>query len=189
MATYQIFITGEDVEDRQLGINSSYSYQDGFLRIFNKDRVVYFEEPQKGDAFVVICERGKIFLKKMVPPQRRGSLIAWLLRFNMKNRATSLDDYNRKINGQRKRRYWEGYKEKEYKSDGYVFTLCNSPFDRNYRNVAGFISDAVTKKEILGLIPLMVHHPDWYVKKILWESFEISENEFEEARTKTFTPL
>lgn len=189
MATYQIFINDEEVEHTQLGINSSYSYLDGFLCIYNKEKLVYCIGPEKGEAFVVICDRGKVFLKKMVPPQKRGALIAWLLRFNKDNRASSLEEYKRKLYGQRKRRDWEGYKEREFISNSYVFTLCNSPFDANYRNVVAFISDAITKKEVLGLIPLMQHQPEWFIKKILWESFNISDHEFEEARSETFIPL
>jgi hypothetical protein len=52
------------------------------------------------------------------------------------------------------------------------------------RNVAGFFSDAISKKEILGLVNCMNHHPEWYVKKILNERFGISDEEFEEARAQ-----
>lgn len=189
MATHYIFIDEEQEQECVLGINTSYLYQDGFLRIYNKGHVVYFEEAHKGDAFVVICEKGKAFLKKMVPPQRTGALVAWLLRFNKDNRANSIETYRKRLEGQRKRRYWEGYQEWEYKSDGYVFTLCNSPMDDNFRNVAGFVSDAITKKEVIDLIPLMTNYPDWYIFKHLSECFGITEKEFNDARKRTFKPL
>lgn len=189
MATYQIFITDKEVEYTQLGMNSFYSYRDGFLCIFNKEKLLYCLEPKKGDAFVVICDKGKVVLKDMVPPKRRGALVAWLLRFNKDNRSSSLEEYKRKLCAQRKRRHWEGYKEKEFISDTYMFTLCNSPMDANYRNVACFISDAITKNEVLGLIPLMQHHPDWYMQEILFNAFNISESEFRKAKAKTFIPL
>jgi hypothetical protein len=184
MASHNIFIGGQEVYDKPLGINSSYTYADGSLRIYNKGRVVYFLEAKEGDAFVVICDKGKAFLKKMVPPQRKGALIAWLLRFNKDNRASSVGEYKRKLPVERQRHYWENYQEQEYKSDGYIFTLCNSRIDNYTRNVAGFFSDAITKKEILGLVNRMNHHPEWYIKKILKERFGISEEEFEEARAK-----
>lgn len=184
MATHQIFIGDEEILERELGINSSYTYQDGFLRIYNKGRIVYFLEVKKGDAFVVICDKGKAFLKKMVPPQRRGALISWLLKFNKDNRASSLEEYKRKLPSERERHYWENYQEQEYKSDGYVFTLCNSPKDHYSRNVAGFFSDAISKKEILQLTNRMNYHPEWYVKKLLNERFGISDEEFEEARAR-----
>lgn len=185
MATHQIFIYDEQTMEEQLGKNSSYLYQDGYLRIYNKGRVVYFLEAHKGDAFAVICDKGKAFLKKMVPPQRKGALIAWLLRFNKDNRANSVEEYKRMLIGQRKRHLWEGYEECEYKSQSYIYTLCNSPFDSNSRNVAGFVSDAISKKEIFELIPFMVHHPSWYVQKLLFERFGITEEEFEKARKNT----
>lgn len=183
MATHNIFIEHE-VREQKLGISSYYTYEDGFLRIYNKGRRVYFLEVNKGDAFVVICERGKVILKSMAPPKRNGALIGWLLRFNRDNRASSIEEYKRKLYGQRKRREWEGYKEKEFVSYSYMFTLCNSPIDTNYRNVVGFFSDAITKNEVLALIPLMQHHPEWYIKKILWENFNISEIEFDTAKKK-----
>lgn len=186
MATHQIFIYDEQTNEKQLGKHASYLYQDGYLRIYNKGRVVYFLEAHKGDAFAVICDKGKAFLKKMVPPQRKGALIGWLLRFNKDNRANSVEEYKRMLIGQRKRHLWEGYKEREYKSESYIFTLCNSQFDNNSRNVAGFFSDAITKKEILELIPLMVHHPEWYVQKLLSERFGIAEEEFQKTRKDTF---
>ena len=58
MASHNIFIGGQDVYDKELGINTSYTYADGSLRIYNKHRVVYFQEVKKGDAFVVICDKG-----------------------------------------------------------------------------------------------------------------------------------
>ena len=68
MASHNIFIGDQEVYDKELGINSSYTYSNGSLRVYNKGRVVYFVEAKKGDAFVVICKKGKAFLKKMVPP-------------------------------------------------------------------------------------------------------------------------
>ena len=182
MATYQIFIEANEMPESTIGLNASYMYQDGFLRVYNKGRVVAFQEARKGEGFVIICEKGKVYLKKLVPPQKNGALVAWLLRFNKNNRATSIDEYNRILAGQRKRRDWIGYEEWEYKSEGYVFTLCNSPMDNNFRNVAGFISDAITKKEVINLIPFMVHHPDWYILKHLSERFGITEEEFRKAK-------
>ena len=184
MASHNIFIGDQEVFDKELGINSSYTYSKGSLRIYNKGRVVCFQEVKKGDAFVAICNRGKVFLKKLVPPQKRGALVSWLLRFNKDNRATSAEEYKRKLLAERKRHYWEKYEEKEYRSDGYIYTLCNSPMDQYSRNVAGFFSDAISKKEILGLVNRMNHHPEWYVREILKESFGISDEEFEEARAQ-----
>lgn len=181
MATHTIFIQRE-IPKKKLSNNVSYAYFDGFLRVYNRGRTVCFEEALKGDAFVIICERRKAFLKKMVPPQRRGALVAWLLRFNKDNRATSVEEYERLLYKEKRRRYWEGYQEREYKSDGYIFMLCNTPIDDNYRNVAGFVSDAISKKEVIELIPLMVHHPEWYVFKQLSEAFGISEEEFRAAK-------
>lgn len=189
MATYPIFIEEEEIPEKKLSNNVSYIYSDGFLRVYSRRCVVAFEAAHNGDGFIVICERGKIFLRKMVPPQRTGALISWLLKFNKDNRATSVEQYERLLYSQRRRRYWEGYQEWEYKSQGYVFTLCNSPIDGNCRNVAGFISDAVTKQEVLQLVPLMNYHPDWYILKHLSERFGISEEEFLEARKQTFKPL
>lgn len=181
MATYKIFISDEEVEKKYLGINSYYTYLDGYLRIYNKGKMVYFLQPKKGDAFIVKCLVGKAFLKKMVPPLRNSNSIAWLIGFHKYNRAWNDEDYEKRLEERRKRHYWDGYEEWEYKSDGYRFTLCNSEFDSNHRNVVGYIKDTITKEEIIELIPFMIYHPSWYVQKLLYERYGITEEEFNDA--------
>ena len=189
MATYQVFIEAEEIPEQELTKKVSYLYSDGYLRVYNRGHTVSFERANKGDGFVIICDKGKAFLRKMVPPRGSGALVTWFLRFNKYNRATSIEEYEKLLYWNRNKRQWEGYREREHKSEGYVFTLCNSPVDDNYRNVAGFVSEAVTKKEVIELIPLMTHHPDWYIQILLWETFGVTQEEFQNARKKTFEPL
>lgn len=183
MATYYIFIEDEHERQETFGKNACYVYMDGIMDVYNKGRLIYSQEAQKGDAFVAMCEKGKVILRKMIPPQRKGALVAWLLNFQKHNRAESQEEYEKKLAKYRERYNWYGYEEQKYRSWGYVFTLCNSPYSDGLRNVAAFVSDAVTKAEVLELIPFMKNHPDWYVQKLLWERFKISKEEFELART------
>ena len=183
MATHYIFIADEKEIHQNVGKNTCYEYTDGILDVYNKGRLIYSWEAQKGDAFVAMCEKGKVILRRMLPPQRKGALIAWLLNFQKHNRADSLEEYEMKLQKYRQRYEWYGYKEWQYRSWGYVFTLCNSPYSDEPRNVAAFVSDAVTKAEVLELIPFMKYHPDWYTQKLLLERFRITKEEFEGACT------
>lgn len=182
MATYYIFIEDDGERQQSIGQNACYVYKNETLEVYNKGRVIYSWEAHKGDAFAVMCEKGKVILKKMVPPQRKGALVAWLMNFQKHNRADSLGEYEIKLRKYRQRYEWYGYKEWQYRSRGYVFTLCNSPYSYEPRNVAAFVSDAITKAEVLELIPLMKYHPYWYIQKLLQERFRIAKEEFEIAR-------
>lgn len=184
MATYYIFIEDEKEIQHNIGKNACYVYMDGILEVYNKGRLIYSWETHVGEAFAVMCEKGKVVLKKMVPPYRKGALVAWLLNFQKHNRADSQGEYEKKLKKYRDRYEWYGYKECQYRSWGYMFTLCNSPYSDEERNVAAFVSDAITKAEVLELIPRMKYHPNWYIQKLLWERFRITKEEFKVACKK-----
>ena len=106
MATYYIFIEDKKEIQEQIGRNACYVYADKMLKIYSKERLVYSLEARPGDAFAVMYENGKAILKKLVPPQRKGVLVAWLLNYQKHNRAESQREYQIKLAKYRDKYDW-----------------------------------------------------------------------------------
>lgn len=184
MATHYIFIKDKKEVQEQIGGNACYVYDGEMLKIYNKGRLVFELKALEGEAFAILCEKGKVVLKNLIPPQRKGELVAWLMDYKKHNRAKSQEEYRKKLAKYRDRYDWYNYMEWEHRSWGYVFTVCNSPYSEKLRNVAAFITDAITRAEVIELIPFMTWCPDWYTQKILFECFKITREEFEAAQIR-----
>ena len=62
-----------------------------------------------------------------------------------------------------------------------MFSKDNVIFEKDTLLTA--ISNAIkySKEEIIELIPFMIYHPSWYVQKLLYERYGITEEEFNNA--------
>lgn len=181
MARHPVFCT-EDIPLTKVGESSEYSYENGVISIYRKGQLVHEEKASYGDAFSVLCYRGRTILKKMIPPARKTDLVAWLLGFPKESRAKSYEEYEWKIQKyyQTCKEYLVDNDEWEVRGTSYIFCACKRKNgDSNY-GISCFISEAIGIDEILELVPEMIY-PEWYNYKILAENFNVSKEAFEKA--------
>lgn len=183
MATHRIFIGKEDIEMRQIGMRSAYSFVNGEFTVYKDKKLVWKQCAKDGDSFVVLCYNGKVIVKNLIPPRRKGDLIAWLIGFNKHNRAHTEEEFEEILEEYRRRYEWEDYLEWELRGENYLFMRCNRAYEEGYHNLVSLIGDSISKEEVLQLVPMM-EFPSAYMIKLLSESWGISHQEFNNAKLK-----
>lgn len=185
MARSVIFLT-EFVERKTIKKDCWYSYFDEYgmniLQVYKGHELVYEREAKLGAAFEVI-DRGKNpFVTPMVPPRGNGNIIGWLLGFSKRERAASCEEYRSLLN----QKYTDHslVRGVEHTISAVRFEFAKYVLldeeDSSTHNLACWVDENITKKEILHLVPMFVY-PKYYVKKVLKEKFDISDEEVEEA--------
>lgn len=185
MARHPVFCT-EEIPITQIGENSAYSYRDGVISVYRKGHLVHEEKANYGDAFSILCYKGRTILKKMIPPTKKTDLVAWLLGFPKESRSRSYEEYERKIQKyyQANEEYLADNAEWEVTGSSYMLCACKRKTgDTNY-GIACFICEAISLNEILELVPQMIY-PEWYTYKILAENFNVTKEDFAKALNKT----
>lgn len=146
--------------------------------------VVYSENAELFDLYVVRKSGKRFCLNKMGIPETKGGVIAWLLKFNKNNRTFSYEYLERNVREECGTCCWNGgnCEHKVLKSSCYEIHLCETPNKTGYKSIAGWFSHAITKEEVLRLIPLMTYYDERLVKYLLNKHFEVTEAEFERAK-------
>ena len=185
----------KQVTHQKLCDNYWYSYlEEGtskILRIYKKEKLLYRQEANLGDAFEVIIKRcvqnEKVFVFPMTPPKRDWEVIAWLMGFSRKERASSYEEYLSLLETIREECQKSGYAENTTRGPMFAFTECNSVNDKQqeYKYLACWVDEEITKEEICHLIPEYVY-PEQYVRKVLLERFGITDEEFDKAIATAF---
>ena len=183
MARNTIFIT-EDVVKKEIKGNYWYSYlsEDGILRVYKQEEVVFEQKAKIEDAFEVIEKGSTLFVTEMIPPRKRGDAVGWLLGFSKRERAASCEEYRNLLNGR-----WEKlplircveYTTAAVRFEFTKYGLVDEEDNRIY-NLACWVDENITEEEILHLVPMFVY-PKFFVKKVLSEKFGISNEEVEKA--------
>ncbi len=182
MATYRVFI-GEETEKKKIGMRSAYSFVNGEFTVYRNDVPVWKQYAEDGDSFAILCYKGKVIVKNLIPPRRKGDLIAWLIGFNKHNRAHNEEEFEEILEEYRRRYEWEGYLEWEFRGENYLFMRCNRAYEEGYHNLVSLIGDSISKAEVLQLVPMM-EFPTMYIFKLLSENWGITPQEFNEAKLK-----
>lgn len=182
----RIFLS-QHVEREELKEEYWYSYleEDGksFFQVYNDEELLYEQEAKPGDAFDVIFREGKttrtVYVTPMTPPRKKWEAIAWLLGYSKYARSCDYEVYSSLV--EEKRELYgkmPGYVESVFEGPNFELTDYTFIGDKdNCRNMACWISEDITKEEILFLIPEFCY-PELYLKKVLWEKFDITEEEF-----------
>ena len=185
MARGKIFITGYKERKDVIG-DYWYSYsEDGVLRVYKQNNLVFEQGAKIHDAFEVIIKGGNkqnAFITEMTPPRKKWEVVAWLLGFSKFERSALYQEYLEIL---------EKRKEESDKPDYVEFCMSGPNFefveytliggeDGNYRNLACWVAEGITKEEVCHLIP-EYNYPEFYVRKVLAEVFEVSDEEFNEV--------
>lgn len=181
MITYKIYL-GKKKDKEQLGSEISYSYNGEVIDVYKNDKLVYSKLAKPNDALVLIFKDNKVKLEKQKIPKEKGACIAWLLGFNQHQRFKRLKNYEDCCRAQKQEYSVFNYTETNYESDKYKLTYFSYEDSKKPIGIAAIVNDDLSKEEILELIPLMIYHPEWYVRRILKKRFEISEDEFLNAK-------
>lgn len=185
MARSAIFIT-EYVMKKEIKEDCWYSYLDeegmGILQVYKGKELLFEREAKFEDAFEVIDRGRNPFVTAMVPPRRKGDIIAWLLGFSKRERASSCEEYRNLLNERLEKIPLLRCVEYTTAAVRFEFTKYGllDQEDKRLHNVACWVDENITKQEIFHLIPMFVY-PKFYVKKVLWEKFNISGDEVEKA--------
>lgn len=185
MARGTIFITSHE-QRKEIKYDWWYSYleEEGkeLLRVYKQEELIFEQEAKLEDAFEVIEKGNTLFVTEMIPPRKRGEAIAWLLGFSKRERAASCEEYRNLLNQR-----WEKiplircveYTTAAVRFEFTKYSLLDEEGNR-FHNLACWVDENITKQEILHLVSLFVY-PKFYVKKVLWEKFNISGDEVEKA--------
>ena len=162
-----------------------YIFDGKEIRLYIADRLIYKEPAKIGDVYDVKEVRGEIYLRKVGIPKNRGGIIAWLLKFNKRNRTSSYVSLQKIKEKECYNCPWNGgiCKPTVLKSTGHEIYICDETHNRTgYKSIAAWISDAITKREVLSLVPFMTYYPEELVKYLLSKYFGITDAEFAEAK-------
>lgn len=185
MARAIIFIIGYE-EKKKISDDCYYSYlnEEGrsILRVYNRNELVFECEAKIEDAFEVIGKNKGLYVTEMTPPRKRGEAIAWLLGFTKRDRASTCEEYKKLLNERYEKLPVIGYIEYRAMSlrfEYVKYSILTEIGNKRY-NLACWVDEEITKKEILSLIPEF-RYPKFYVKKVLWQKFGITGDEVEQA--------
>ena len=162
-----------------------YDFDGKEIRLYIADRLIYKEPAKIGDVYDVKKSRNKIYLNKVGIPENKGGIIAWLLKFNKRNRTSSYVSLQEIKEKECYNCPWNGgiCKPTVLQSTGHEIYICDETDNRTgYKSVAAWISDAITKREVLSLVPFMTYYPEALVKYLLSKHFGIIDAEFAEAK-------
>lgn len=155
------------------------------LRIYKQEELIHEQEANVADAFEVIFKgdkSGSVFITAMTPPRKDWEAVAWLLGYSKYDRTSVYDEYLN-IRDKRREAYEKpGYVESSLAGPNFEFTQYSLVDDKEheYRNLACWVDEAISKDEILHLVPEFMY-PELYVRKVLKERFGISDEEFDKA--------
>lgn len=194
MAREKVFIK-QHVTRKEIRDDYWYSYlEEGtskILRIYKRDKQLFCQEANIGDAFEVIIKRcgnkENVFISPMTPPRRDWEVIAWLMGFSRKERASTYEEYLNLLETRREECQKPGYVEATTEGPNFAFTeysLVNAE-KHEYHYLACWVDEGITKAEICHLIPEFVY-PEQYVKKVLSERFGITAQEYDKALSTAF---
>lgn len=172
-------------QDGEIAGSGRYMFDGEKIGLYIYGKLVYEESARIGDVYDAKEIGWKIYLNKVGIPENRGGVIAWLLKFNKKNRTSSYASLWQILEKECLNCPWNGgtCQPKCLKTTGYVIYICDEECNRTgYKSVAAWISDAITKQEVLNLIPLMTYYPEELVKYLLNKHFGITDAEFAVAK-------
>ena len=168
----------------------SYVKFDGeTIKLYVHGVSVYAEPASLGDAYSTVENRGRIYLLKSGRPKNRGGIVAWLLKFSKESRTGNYDKIQNILFNECKRckRHKRNHKNCEIRAlkwENYEIYICAANNDTGYRSVAAWVSDMISKEEVLQLVKYMSYYPDEFVKWHLKEYFSVSESEYEAAKRR-----
>lgn len=187
-----LFLCTKGAGKKNLGKGYSIEYRNGKVYLLKEGKEHYCQPAKEYDLYEVIKHRGMApYIRQRECPKRVDKRLPWLLMYNHNNTATDpskLPGIVKQECAKCKNRC-EGCKPSCLRGENYIFYLCSDPqLATGFKSVAGWASGVQTKKEVLGLVPLMVgYYPARLVKKILNESFGITAEEYREAAEKKIT--
>ena len=181
MVLYKVYL-GKKRDRFQINDKVSYSFDGKTICVYENDKIVCLKAARPNDALVLIIEDNQIKIEKQKLPKENGACIAWLLGFNQHQRFKSFESYENCCNSKRQKFSEFNYKETNYESEKYKLTYFSYVDSKKPMGIAAMVKDDLTKEEILKLIPLMVFQPEWFVRRILRKRFDISEEEFFNAK-------
>ena len=194
MAREKIFLR-QYAKNKKIRDNYWYSYlEEGtskVLRVYKGKQQLYQQEAEIGDAFEVIIklcvQKEKVFISPMQPPRKDWEVIAWLRGFGRNERVPTYDEYLILLETRREECQKPGYVESTTEGPNFAFTECSfiNGKRQEYKHVACWVDEEITKEEICHLIPEYVY-PEQYVRKVLSERFGITAEEFDEALSSAF---
>lgn len=185
MARGTIFIT-HYVHRKEIKEEHWYSYlKEGnkdLLRVYKQEEQIFEQEVSQGDAFEVIIKGNKTFVTPMTPPRKDWELVAWLLGYSKTERTSSYELYLELLETKRGKCEVPGYVESVLEGPNFEFAEYSNIDDENqeYRNLMCYVDECINKKEICHLIQYFIY-PEQYVKKVLFERFGITDEEFKKA--------
>lgn len=144
MALHQIFLT-ETTEKKHVGnsISTTYSFDGETLKVFWKDNKPIKRKAKIGDVFNINCTGKLPQVSKQVLPTKKTDVIGWLLGFSKVRRARSYEEYKKKLNTLTT---WE------HQTKNYSYAMYKRPNKKALCRLAIFISEDITKDEIIELI-------------------------------------
>lgn len=188
MALQKLFLT-ETAHQAQVGnsMSTTYSFdtEREKLTVFWRGQKVCERKAKMGDAFVVKCFGSEPTVSKMKLPHRNSDLIMWLLSFPKDCRAYSQEEFDQLFFEQRDIYDWSNYREWQVKGEKFEFILCNRPDCGGVHHMEAFVSDDITKEDVLEMLRKYkairgIYYPESFVKKVLQDRFGISEEEVDE---------
>ena len=162
-----------------------YIFDGEEIKLCIAGEVIYREPAKIGDVYDAKKDGKKIYLNKVGIPENRGGIIAWLLKFNKRNRTSSYVSLQKIKEKECYNCPWNGgiCKPTVLKSTGHEIYICDETHNRTgYKSIAAWISDAITKQEVLSLVPFMTYYPEALVKYLLNKHFGITDAEFARAK-------
>jgi hypothetical protein len=185
----------KQVTHQKLCDNYWYSYlEEGtskVLRVYKGKQQLYERKAKIGDAFEVIIkqcvQKEKVFVSPMQPPRKDWEVIAWLRGFGRNERVSTYEEYVSLLETRKEACQKPGYVESTTEGPNFAFTECSfvNGKRQEYKFLACWVDEAITKAEICHLIPEYVY-PEQYVRKVLAERFGITAKEFDEALSSAF---
>ena len=185
MARGTIFITNY-VHRKEIKEEYWYSYlkegKKDLLRVYKQEEQIFEQEVRQGDAFEVIIKGNKTFVTPMTPPRKDWEVVAWLLGYSKNERTSSYQEYTELLEDKREKYEKPGCVESMLEGPNFEFIEYSHVTDpmHEYHNLVCFIDEEITKSEICHLIPEFIY-PQQYVKKVLFERFGITDEEFKNA--------
>ena len=194
MAREKLFLKQYE-EHKKISGNYWYSYLEegnsNVLRVYKGKQQLYQQKADIGDAFEVIIKKcvhkEKVFVSPMQPPRKDWEVIGWLMGFGRNERVSTYEEYVSLLETRREECQKPGYVESTTEGPNFAFTECSfvNGKHQEYKYLACWVDEEITKAEICHLIPEYVY-PEQYVRKVLFERFGITAEEFNEALSSAF---